>query len=43
VAGFVPEFQSTKTQTGDPKVAGFGPEALAGFTPESVAGFNPEY
>jgi hypothetical protein len=42
VAGFVPECQSTKTNTDDPKVAGFGPESLAGFTPESVAGFAPE-
>ena len=42
MAGFVPECQSTKTNTDDPKVAGFGPESLAGFTPESVAGFAPE-
>jgi hypothetical protein len=39
----LPECQSTKTNTDDPYVVGYGPESLAGFTPESVAGFAQEY
>ena len=41
MAGFVPECQSTKNNTYEPKVVWFGPELVTGFKTESVAGFRP--